>query len=207
MKMGTEIRIPKGKKDLRIKHLKAVNETVSSERPTLSEKTIFLADLTGAPLYELMQLGKKDVELLYATASMSFAGFKLNDSPPKEITLVGKEFELINPHKVAAGWHIDFSNTDLVNDPVRKACLYYFPKGEKYGVTDDNGNLINPIKDRQETIREHLPLQAYLEADAFFLSKLHKSMKQQATAERATQKILSIKERLKSSFGRKQSTH
>lgn len=205
--MATTIKIPKGKKDLRIKHHKAITESVFSERPTLEEKIIFLADLTGTPLYELKQLGKKDVELLYATSLMSFAGFKLNDSPPKQITLDGKEFELIDPHKVAAGWHIDFSNTDLKNDPVRKACLYYFPKGEKYGATDDNGNLIHPIKDRQETIREHLPLQAYLEADAFFLSKLHRSISLQATAEKAAKRGANIREAVKSLFGRKQSTH
>lgn len=205
--MATEIRIPKAKKDLRIKHHKAIKESVFSERPTLSEKTIFLADLTGAPLYEIKQLGVKDVELLYSTSLMSFAGFKLNDSPTQEITLDGKEFELIDPNKVAAGWHIDFSNTDLENDQLRKACLYYFPKGENYGVTDDNGNLIHPIKDRMETIKNHLPLQAFLEADAFFLSKLHKSMLQQVTDERVTMKVMNIKGRLKSLFGRKQSTH
>jgi len=205
--MATEIRIPHSKKDLRIRHAKALKDTTFSEVPTLSEKVMFLHDLTGVSLHELRQLKPKNIDLLYRTSILSFAGFKLNDEPPKEITLDGREFELINPHKVAAGWHIDFSNTDLVNDPVRKACLYYFPKGERYGATDDNGNLIHPIKDRMKMIREHLPLQAYLEADAFFLSKLHRSMMQQATAQRVTKKIMSIKERVKNSFGRKQFTN
>jgi len=205
--MATEIRIPKHKKDLRIKHYKAIKDSVLSERPTLSEKVVFLSDLTGTPLYEIKKLGKKDVELLYATALLSFAGFKLNDSPPKEIELDGQMFELIDLHKVATGWHIDFSNTDLVNDPVRKACLFYFPKGCKYGETDENGNLLHPIKDRKETIEEHLPLQAYMEADAFFLIKYHKSIKLQVTRELAAMKGKNIRDRVKSLFGKKQSTH
>ena len=205
--MSTEIRIPKSKKDLRIKHYKAIKESVFSKRPTVSEQVVFLSDLTGASLHEIKKLPKKDVDILYRTSLLSFAGFKLNDSPPKEITLDGKIFELINPNKVAAGWHIDFDNTDLVNDPVRKACLYYFPKGERYGETDDNGNLINPIADRKDILREHLPLQAFLEADAFFLTKLHRSMQLQAISERAARKGAKLRDRVRSLFGRKPSMH
>ena len=114
--MPTLIKIPKHKKDLRLKHHKAITETMFSERPTLGEKVVFLSDLTGTPLHEVKKLKSKDVELLYRTALLSFAGFKLNDKPPQEITLDGKEFELINPHKVASGWHIDFdSNSDKNN--------------------------------------------------------------------------------------------
>lgn len=204
--MATTIRIPKAKKDLRIRHFKAINESVFSDNPTLSEKVVFLADLTSTPLYEIKQLKQKDVDILYRTSLMSFAGFKLNDKPPKEITLDGQEFELIDPNKVSAGWHIDYGNTDLVNDQVRKACLYYFPKGETYGATDDNGNLLNPIKERLETIKEHLPLQAYLEADAFFLNKLHRSTKQQVIKQRAAIKGANIRAKVLSLFGKKQST-
>lgn len=205
--MATEIRIPKHKKDLRIKHLKALNECVISENPTLSEKVIFLADLTGTPLYELRKLKPKAIDKLYAVAAMSFAGFKLNDAPPKEIELDGKMFELINPHKVASGWHMDHSETDGKTDPVRMACLYYFPKGEKYGEEDENKNLINPISDRYETIKEHLPLQAYLEASAFFLSILYRSERLRLAKRTGINKGLKFRKsvkRLVSSIGRKQ---
>lgn len=205
--MATEIRIPKSKKDLRLKHHKAITETIFSERPTLGEKVVFLSELTGTPLHEVKKLKRKDVELLYRTALLSFAGFKLNDKPPKVITLDGKEFELINPHKVASGWHIDFDSTDLEKDIIRKACLYYFPKGQKYGETDNNGNLFNPISDRIETIRDHLPLQAFLEADAFFLKKLHRSTKLHLEAERAIRKGQKINQKIRSIVGRSQFTH
>lgn len=205
--MATEIRIPKHKKDLRIKHLKALNECVISENPTLTEKVIFLSDLTGTALYELRKLKPKAIDKLYAVAVMSFAGFKLNDSPPQEIELDGKMFELINPHKVASGWHIDFSSIDIAKDPTKAACLFYYPKGHSYGETDDNGNLINPIVDRYETIRDHLPLQAYLEASAFFLKKSEQSMSLQLVRLKAQRTGMKINRKLKSLLGRKQSTN
>tara|TARA_R110002012_G_scaffold5793_2_gene26871 strand:+ start:931 stop:1548 length:618 start_codon:yes stop_codon:yes gene_type:complete len=205
--MATEIRIPRSKKDLRIKHLKALQECVISESPTLTDKVIFLTDLTGTPLYELRKLKPKAIDKLYAVAVMSFAGFKINDEPPQEIELDGNMFELINPHKVASGWHIDFSSIDIEKDPVRAACLFYYPKGHSYGETDENNNLINPIADRYETIKEHLPLQAYLEASAFFLKKSERSMNLQLVRLKAQRTGRKINQRLKSLLGRKQSTN
>jgi hypothetical protein len=147
------------------------------------------------------------VEKLYRVALGSFVGFRLNDHPPKEIVLDGKAFELIDPNKVASGWHIDFSNIDYEKDPVKAACMFYYPKGHKYGEVDENKNLINPIVDRYDTMRDHLPLQAFLEASAFFLKKSVKSMQLQLAQQKGAMIGTKINKKLKSLFGRKQSTN
>ena len=204
--METIIKIPKSKKYLRIKHLKALKECVFSEVPTLQEKAIFLHDLTETPLYELRKLKPKEIERLYVISTMSFSGFKLNDNPPKVITLDGIDFEMVDPHKAPSGWHIDFANTDGEKDPVRLACLYYFPKGEKYGEVDDNENLIHPIKDRYELFKEEFPLQVFLECNAFFLKRYERSLRLQVARLQGEKVGMKIRERVRRLFGRKPST-
>ena len=171
----SEIKIPSNKQSLRIKHLKAVTDAEISEVPTLTEKIIFLADLTGSPLYELKKLNLKDIDKLYHVGVMAFRGFEIGE-PPKEIVLDGISFTMIDPRKVASGWHIDWQNTDGIKDPVKLACLFYFPTGETYGATDGNGNLINPISDRYDLFKEHFPLEVFLECNAFFLKIFEKSI-------------------------------
>ena len=204
--MATEIRIPRSKKDLRIRHNKAIQNNLL-DNPTLEEKAAFLCDLTGTALYEIRKLSSKNIEKLYQTAVLSFSGFKLNDSPPDTITLDGKKYDLVDPFKVASGWHIDFSNIDVEKDPVRMACMYYFPKGERYGETDENGNIINPASSRYETFQEHFPLQLYLECRAFFLSKLAKSTKQQLAVRRGQKLGMKMNRFLRGINGKKQLTH
>jgi hypothetical protein len=205
--MSTLIKIPKTHKDLRIKHNKVLNGMNIVQNPTLEQKIVFLYDFTGTALYELKRLQVRDIDSLYRASMNSLGGITINDNPPKVIKLDGKAFEIVNPHKVAAGWHIDFSNTDMDKDPVRMACLFYYPKGELYGITDDNGNLINPINDRYELFKDHLPLEVYLEASAFFLTQLHKLTKQQVTRRAGELKGESWNASLRSLFGRKQYTH
>lgn len=206
MTAPTEIRIPKTRHDLRIKHMKALKESTFTENPTLIEKVIFLSDLTGVDIYKIRQLQPKNVEKLYNVSLLSFIGFKLNDSPPQDVTLDGKEFELIDPNKVATGWHIDFGNIDYNKDPVKAACMFYYPKGHLYGEVDDNNNLINPIADRYETMRDHLELQIFLEASAFFLRKSEKSMRLSLAKRKGMETGEKIRLWLSNLLGKKQST-
>jgi hypothetical protein len=41
---------------------------------------------------------------------------------------------------------------------------------------DENDNLLNPIADRYDIIKEHMPLDVFMNASAFFLSKIKQSM-------------------------------
>jgi len=203
--MATEIRIPRSKKDLRIRHNKALSNNIVSN-PSLSEKSIFLHELTQAPLHSIRKLSVKDVDKLYRLCILSFAGFKLNDEPPKEIVLEGQAFELVNPDKVSTGWHIDWDVISKQDDPVKYACMYYFPKGEVYGESDTNGNILHPSSDRYELFKEHFPLQVYLECRAFFLNRYEKSIRLQVAKAKGEQMGMKIRSKLQGMLGRKQST-
>ena len=204
--MATEIRIPRSKKDLRIRHNKALSNNIV-QNPTLSEKSIFLHDLTGAPLHDIRRLSVKDVDKLYRLSMLSFAGFKLNSEPPKEIVLDGKTFELVNPHKIASGWHIDWDTISNDKDPIKWACMYYFPKGKLYGEADENGNILNPSSSRYELFKEHFPLQTFLECRAFFLKKYERSIRLSAAKIKGEKMGTKIRSQLRGMLGRKQSTH
>lgn len=204
--MATEIRIPRSKKDLRIRHNKALSNNIV-QCPSLAEKSIFLHELTGTSLHDIRRLSVKDIDKLYRLSILSFAGFKLGSEPPKEIVLDDQTFELVNPHKVASGWHIDWDTISKQDDPVKWACMYYFPKGELYGKDDENGNIINPSSSRYELFKEHFPLQTFLECRAFFLKKYERSTRLQAAKIKGEKMGLKIRSQLRGMLGRKQSTH
>ena len=117
-------------------------------------------------------------------------------NPPKEITLGGKEYELINPEKVGVGWHADFSKMDVNRDPVQLACMFYFPKGQIYGDVDENDNLLNPIRDRYNDIGDHMELKVFLEACAFFLRKTERSLRLSTARRIAAEKVTAILNRI-----------
>ena len=201
--MSIEIRIPKTAKDLRIRHNKVLNDLVIVKNPSLSDEILFLSEFTGVPMYELKKLYPSNINKLYRLSVRALSQLDINPSPPQVISLDGKEFELVDPHKVASGWHIDFSGTDISKDPVKVACLFYFPKGEKYGETDENGNLINPIKDRYELFQDHMELGTFLEASAFFLQKFALSIKLREIQRRGEIVGQRWNEKIRSLFGRR----
>lgn len=187
-----EIRLPKTSKDLRIKHFKALRSLESELPRTMSDLIEFIALFSGDEISKIKsKVSKNDLIKMYKHIIGLFEDFKIMN-PPKEITLKGKVFELIDPEKVGIGWHIDYEKANLKEDPIRVACLFYFSKGEIYGAVDENKNLINPIKDRYNLIENELPLITFLECNAFFLRKLHKSMMISTLKEKANLKTKEI---------------
>ena len=89
--------------------------------------------------------------------------------PKEEITILNKEYVLVDPSKVGIGWHIDISNSDLQNDPSRLASLMYIEKGTTYGELDENLNMKYSNQERAKLFEEHLPLPDYLNLVSFFL--------------------------------------
>ena len=189
-----EIRLPKNTEDLRIKHLKALNGIEEEPPRNLNDLIDFVCEFTGEKrsLVEAFTT-KGEILKIYEHLLGLFNEFKVMSKPPQTITLKGKEFELINPEKVGIGWHIDFEKSDIKKDPVRVACLFYYPKGEIYGAKDENKNLINPIKDRYNLFENEMQLTTFLECTSFFLRKSTKSMSasiHQQIASRKTQDLI-----------------
>lgn len=172
-----EIKLPKSSKDLRIKHLKPIQSDKYLDKMSLNLMVEFISDFTGVSKSKLMRIDYKDIVKMANHITTLYANFDVNKKPPKEITINGKVYEMVNPEKIGVGWHIDWSHLDIENDPIRMACLMYYPKGVIYGETDEYENLYHPIKDRYNDFENHFPLQTFLEASDFFLERFVTSTK------------------------------
>lgn len=205
--MEFEIRIPKHATDLRIRHYKALGDIDVFADGSDNAKIDFICKFLNQKLHQVRLLTTEQIDKVYKYSAMAFSGFKLNPEPPKEITLGGKVFERIDPKKVGVGWHIDMSEASkhnyLEKDPVKLACLFYFPKGELYGDFDKNENLINPIKDRYDLFAEHFMLQTFMESTAFFLTYYAKSKRKLMVQRIAQIKMTKLINKVRSFFGKK----
>lgn len=183
--------IPKTTTDLRIRHLKALTNSDYQDELTLEEVAQFMSDFTGDHINDIRMIDAKDLINMYIHVKTIYSDIRINP-PVKEITLGNTIYELIDPHKVASGWHMDFSKGDINKDPIWMACLFYYPKGINYGQTDENKNLLHPIKDRYNIFERDMNLQTFLDASAFFLTKIEKSIRQSMENQKATERIVKI---------------
>jgi len=172
-----EIRLPSTVKDLRLKHFKVLTNEKYKQAMDIFDLVDFLAEFMGEKKSKILQIDKSGIEKMYIHIAKLYASFKPSKKPPIDIVLDGQSFSLINPEKVGIGWHMDYTTADIKVDPIRLACLLYYPTGKVYGETDINDNLLYPIKDRYELIANHLPLTTFLEASGFFLNRQAESIK------------------------------
>jgi hypothetical protein len=198
----TELKLPKTTDDLRINHFMTLATFSERKMNNLNDAVEMVADFMGVHVNQIKTLDYKDVIKMYHHICWLYSGIKITD-PKKEIELNGEVFEFVNPEKTGIGWHIDFEGCDIEKDPVRLACMYYFPKGQIYGATDENYNIINPIASRREVIEKYLTLQDFINCNAFFLRRFEKSMSLYTAKVRA---INWIKKNLKFLIGKKQLT-
>ena len=190
-----EIKLPNKTNDLRIEHFTALQNPyfLTEEKLDIMDQLEFIHLFTNISRPKLKRINATDIAKMFSHIVRLYSGIKVN-KPPKEITLNGIKFELINPEKVGVGWHADFSKGDMKKDPTYFGCLFYFPKGQLYGSVDENDNLLNPIADRYEIIKEHMPLDVFMNASAFFLTKIKQSMLisvQKARARKTIERMLS----------------
>ena len=183
----TELKLPKTTADLRIHHFSTLARFSETKIENINQAVELIADFLGVHVNMVKQIDRHDVMNVYGHICNLYAGIRIEE-PKKQIELDGQKFDLINPDKVGVGWHIDFESCDIEKDPVRLACLYYFPSGQIYGATDENYNIINPIASRKETIENHLPLQDFINCNAFFLRK-SKTLIQTYMVQEKTKKI------------------
>ena len=100
----------------------------------------------------------------------------LNKYKPKEVPLSlefeGKEYELqVDFFKLPAGWYIDSSGADFEKVPELLPAFAYLEKGMGYAETDENSNIINPLKERAEVFKNNMSISQYLDLTGFFLLK------------------------------------
>lgn len=100
----------------------------------------------------------------------------LNNYKQKEVPVYleydGKEYELQDDFfKLPAGWYIDSSSADFEKVPELLPAFAYIEKGMKYAETDDNSNILNPLKDRAKVFKDNMTISQYLDLTGFFLLK------------------------------------
>ena len=100
----------------------------------------------------------------------------LGSYKPKEVPLSlefnGKEYELqVDFFKLPAGWYIDSSGADFEKVPELLPAFAYIEKGMKYAETDENSNIINPLKERAKVFKDNMNISQYLDLTGFFLLK------------------------------------
>ncbi len=100
----------------------------------------------------------------------------LNKYKPKEVPLSlefdGKEYELqVDFFKLPAGWYIDSSGADFEKVPELLPAFAYLEKGMGYAETDENSNIINPLKERAKVFKDNMNVSQYLDLTGFFLLK------------------------------------
>lgn len=172
-----EIKLPKDKAGLRIKHLPVLyDERLSAEVPTMSLKIDVLHKFTGLPKPTIHQINGEDVSKMFTHLLTIIASMDRDSLPPKEIVIDGQAFTLVDFEKVGSGFHADVESSDFEIDPVRLACICYIPKGTFYGEIDAQKNLLYPIADRWQLFHDHFPLETFLQLNAFFLRKFNRSM-------------------------------
>lgn len=172
-----EIKLPKDKSGLRIKHLPVLyDERLSAAAPTMSLKIDVLHKFTGLPKPNLHLINGEDIAKMFTHLLTIIASMDKESQPPKEIVLDGQTFTLVDFEKVGAGWHADVESSEFDVDPVRLACICYIPNGTFYGEIDQHQNLKYPIADRWQLFYDHFPLETFLQLSAFFLRRFNQSM-------------------------------
>lgn len=190
-----EYKLPKKASDLRIRHFSHMANVDLERLVTVIDRADFVADFLGVSRKKIYTIDASDVIKMSNHIIDLYSDIHVGNAP-KEIELDGKVYELINPEKVGVAWHADFSKMDINRDPVQLACMFYFPKGSIYGDVDENDNLLNPIKSRYNDIGDHMPLQVFLEASAFFLRKTEQSMRLSMAKRKTMERTIKILNRI-----------
>lgn len=170
-----DFKLPKTVNDLRIRHLKPLTNSIYEDEMTIELLCDFMAEFTGKSVNVIRQIDTKDLIRMFQHVKEIYSDIRINP-PRKTITMGGQEWVLVDPHKVGCGWHMDFSMGNIKENPEWLACLFYYPKGVKYGATDENDNLLYPIAERIDMFKDEMSLQDFLNASGFFLRKISKSM-------------------------------
>lgn len=201
--MEIEIKIGKRTSDLRIEHYKVIQEPSFTDSPDLQEMIQVIHLYSNVSPSKIRAFTMKEIAKMYGAICKQFAGLTVNNEPPKQLTFNGVKYNLIDPEKVGVGWHQDFASVSI-EQPTRLAAMFYLPDGVYYGQEDEYGNLVSSIRDRAPIFAEHMELQTFIDACAFFLRKFEKSTRLYTGKKQAEMKATKILKWMK--LNRKEST-
>jgi hypothetical protein len=207
--MALEITLPTNPKELRLRHLEALEligpEGVANDKEAL----VALASFCGVRYNQILDFTRKQVGDMAQAMKKVFNRMDIPVTLPERIEVNGKAYTLINPDKVGVGWHIDWTTAVRLKDPVRFACMFYFPEGANYSDEDENKNLLYPVASRYEDFKAGFELSLYLAAAPFFLRKSERSISKSTESQRnqaeTRRELRNLKNYLRS-FGRTRST-
>lgn len=182
--------MPGSAKDLRIKHFDSLSLITEDGLKSDRDKITFLAGFTGLRYQQIIQYTPKQILRMTELALRALSRLDLTADLPKQITLGGKKFNLIDPDKIGIGWHIDWKNCNIKKDPVRLACMFYVDEGYNYSDVDENGNITFPIHSRYELFKQEFPLDLFVRSARFFLGRSLRSTRASMVREISKRKMM-----------------
>ena len=173
VKNKKSINIPSKISNLRIRHLKAFEILEQTEDWSIMRKIEFIKAYC---IDNINVENMRDVDVSSITKVFNKIMSIISKYKPKELPFIleldGKEFELQDDFsKLPVGWLIDASAVDFKERPELLPAFCYIEKGMSYAEKDKHENILNPLKNRAELFKEHLPLDLFLNLSSFFLLK------------------------------------
>lgn len=194
-----KLKAPKTIKDMRLRHLAAYTSKdwlENSDNPTEETVVNFLATFFGHTPELIWSCDWGDLKKVYNHCIKIFGSFEMK-APPKEITVKGIEYQLVNFKRPTAAWMADVSLADFQKHPWKVAAISYIPKGTTYGEIDEHQNVRYPMSSREEDFKEHFPMDTWLQLQAFFLRRFERSIGKHMAIQRAKRKGKRARKRLK----------
>jgi len=138
----------------------------------IEDKVAIVSIMAKVPYNTLLQEPMATIEKAFKFC-VSTISSHTKSIPPKEIKIQGNTYELIDyvGGKVQGGWFVDVDcmAKDFKINPSLIPALNYVEKGKRYAETDDEGNIINSVKERAEIFKDHFPADVFVDLCVFFL--------------------------------------
>jgi len=168
-----KIKAPATIDDLRIRHNKVLSDVKFQGDVTVKQMCEFVAGITGTDIVQIHRVDIQEVIRIFHHCINLFGEFKKTDKPKKKLEVNGETYYLVNPHKVASGWHIDLDSLPKEPRPTLLMAMLYIPEGV-YGQLDANENIKFSLAEREKIFQEHFKLTDLFYVIGFFLNKSKK---------------------------------
>ena len=159
-----KISSPERLQDFKLKHaarLMSLSETTTTDL-TFSNILQHVSSYTDVPVDELKNVKPKQIMPIFNNCLAELNKYEKKE-PLKEMTILGKEYVLININDQKAGWLIDveLNQEHFKTQPEKMVALCYIEKGKQYGEVKTS--------EREKIFQEHFPAYLFFDLNAFFL--------------------------------------